>query len=150
MIAADIIIDNLKAESQKQAFSALAEAAAELCFRPADEILQALLERERLGSTAIGRGAAIPHVRIAGLKRMYGVLARLETAVDYHAPDGRGVDVVFMLLAPLEGKTTQHLKALAQVSRFLKDEDTCARVRAADGREDIAALFAEWIRKQAA
>jgi PTS system nitrogen regulatory IIA component len=150
MITADLIIEDLQAASKKQVFESIAAQSAELFFGQPDAVLRALLERERLGSTGIGCGVAIPHVKLAGLKRMYGVLARLSHAVDYDAIDGRPVDIVFMLLAPEGAKTTLHLKALAQVSRFLKDAEVCNRIRMSCAQEAITAVFTDWLNRQVA
>jgi PTS system nitrogen regulatory IIA component len=93
---------------------------------------------------------AIPHIKIEGLKRMYGVLARLAVPVDYESPDEKPVDIIFMLLAPADSKTTEHLKALAQISRFLKDDMTCKEIRACCDNKKIATLLMEWVKTQAA
>ncbi len=85
--------------------------------------------RERIGTTGIGGGVAIPHVKVPGVSRTYGVLARMHAPLDYDAIDGEPVDIIFMLLAPAESKTTQHLKVLAQMSRFLKDSTMVAALR---------------------
>jgi PTS system nitrogen regulatory IIA component len=150
MISADLIMPGLAASSKKQAFRAIAEKTAELFGGDAKQILDALLDRERIGSTGIGCGVAIPHIKLANISRMYGVLARLETPVDYDAVDGKPVDIIFLLLAPAEAKTTQHLKMLAHISRFLKDNATCAAIRDAAGNADIEALLAAWAKSQAA
>lgn len=150
MITADLIIPALEATSKKKAFRAIAEEIAVQMGGHADDLLAALLDRERIGSTGIGQGVAIPHIKIAGADRMYGVLVRLETPVDYDAIDGLPVDIIFMLLAPAESKTTQHLKMLAQISRFLKDTKTCDAIRAAAETETLTAILTEWANSQAA
>ncbi len=96
------------------------------------------MDRERLGSTAMGHGVAIPHARIKGLERIAGVFARLERPVDFEAVDGGGVDLVFCLLAPEEAGA-DHLRTLARVSRMLRDDETRAKLRAT---ADAAALYA--------
>lgn len=137
MISADLIIVELKATSKRQAFQAIAGETAPL-FRGSPEILlTALLDRERIGSTGIGCGVAIPHIRLEKIDRMYSVLAKLEKPVDYDAVDGQPVDIIFTLLAPAADKTTLHLKALAQISRLLRDPSTCGALRAADDRDKI-------------
>ena len=93
-------------------------------------IFETLNERERLGTTGVGAGIAIPHGRMAGATSITGVFARLETAIDYEAVDGQPVDLVFMLLAP-ENAGADHLKALARVSRLLRNQQTCEKLRAA-------------------
>lgn len=150
MITADLIIPALEASSKKKAFRAIAEEVAMQIGGHADDLLGALLDRERIGTTGIGQGVAIPHIKIAGAERMYGVLVRLETPVDYDAIDNLPVDIIFMLLAPAESKTTQHLKMLAHISRFLKDAKTCDAIRAARESESLTAILAEWTNSQAA
>lgn len=150
MINADLIIPALEATSKKQAFRAIAEEISEQIGGDTDDLLTALLDRERIGTTGIGAGVAIPHIKIAGAERMYGVLVRLETPVDYDAIDNMPVDIIFMLLAPAESKTTQHLKMLAHISRFLKDSKTCAALRGARETETLSAVLSEWAKEQAA
>lgn len=150
MISADLIIASLAATSKKQAFRAISEQTAELFGGNPKEILDALLDRERIGSTGIGCGVAIPHIKVKNLTKMYGVLARLEAPVDYDAVDGNPVDIIFLLLAPADAKTTQHLKTLAQISRFLKDAETCKAIRDADECRRIEDLLSEWVKSQAA
>ena len=82
--------------------------------------------------------------------RIYGALIRLDGAVDYDAIDGEPVDLIFMMLVPADSKTTQHLKVLAHISRFLKHEETCQAIRATCEQEKIATLMVEWARSQAA
>lgn len=150
MITADLIIPNLTASSKKKAFRAIAEEIAETIGGNPDDLLNALMDRERIGTTGIGCGVAIPHIKVPDTDRMYGVLVRLEEPVDYDAIDGAPVDIIFMLLAPSESKTTQHLKMLAQISRFLKDEKTCTALRAAAEAEHITDLLTAWAESQAA
>ncbi|WP_316014403.1 PTS IIA-like nitrogen regulatory protein PtsN [Roseobacter sp. HKCCA0434] len=99
--------------------------------------LDALQAREALGPTGMGAGVAIPHARLDGLDRVVGFFARLEKPVDFDAVDGRPVDLVFMLLAPLEAGA-EHLRALARVSRTLRDPQVCEKLRST---EDVAALY---------
>lgn len=150
MISADLIIPNLQASSKKKAFRAIAEEIVEIVGGNPDDLLNALMDRERIGTTGIGCGVAIPHIKIPDTDRMYGVLVRLEEPVDYDAIDDEPVDIIFMLLAPAESKTTQHLKMLAQISRFLKDEKTCNAIRATTETDKISNLLAEWVSEQAA
>lgn len=150
MLKADLIIPRLAATSKKQVFRAISEEAAKLFHAHPDELLHALVERERIGTTGIGFGVAIPHVKVPHVKKLYGVLARLEPAIDYGAIDAQAVDIIFMLLAPADSKTTQHLKTLAQASRFLKEESVRENIRSATSCEDIAGLLEDWVKKQAA
>jgi len=107
------------------------------------------LARERLGSTGSGRGIAIPHGRLAGLKNLVGVFARLEEPVDFESIDGQPVDLVFMLLAPATAGA-DHLKALSNISRLLRREDVVERLRGSDRAEAIFALLIEPAARSAA
>ena len=147
-IQADLIVANMAASSKKQVFQEIAERTALLFDGDGAALLMALLERERIGSTGIGAGVAIPHVKLAGVTRPYGVLVRLNSPIDYDAIDGLPVDIVFMLLVPAESKTTQHLKVLAQMSRFLKDSVTCAAIRGTADESVIDGILKAWIRNQ--
>jgi len=109
---------------------------------PERRIFETLMERERLGTTGVGQGIAIPHGRLAGLNKIVGMFARLETAIAYDAVDNQPVDLVFLLLAP-EGAGADHLKALARVSRLLRNQQTCEKLRAAKDPEVLYALLTE-------
>lgn len=147
-IQADLVIGNLPATSKRQAFRHIAERTVSLFKGDGDDLLNALLDRERIGTTGIGGGVAIPHVKIAGVARTYGVMVRLAQPIDYDAIDGEPVDIIFMLLAPAEAKTTQHLKVLAQMSRFLKDTTVRAEIRATTDESVIAAIISRWVQEQ--
>jgi PTS system nitrogen regulatory IIA component len=138
----DAVVANLRATSKKQALQELARRAAQLTGRPERAIFDVLLERERLGTTGVGRGIAIPHGKLAGLDRVRGLLARLERPVDFDAVDDRPVDLIFLLLAP-EQAGADHLKALARVSRLLRDDRLCERLRGCDSAEGIWAMVNE-------
>ena len=103
-------------------------------------IFDVLLQREKLGTTGIGRGIAIPHGKLQELKKLHGLFARLPKAIDFDAIDEQPVDLIFMLLAPVSAGA-DHLKALARVSRLLRDESVCAKLRGADGPEALFALL---------
>jgi PTS system nitrogen regulatory IIA component len=105
---------------------------------PERDIFDVLLQRERLGSTGLGQGVAIPHGKLRGLKRIVGLFARLAEPIDFDAVDGLPVDIVFLLLAP-EGAGADHLKALARISRLLRDGTAVEKLRAS---RDAAALYA--------
>jgi PTS system nitrogen regulatory IIA component len=132
------IIATLKASSKKQLLQELAEKASALTRLPSRRIFETLHERERLGSTGMGQGIAVPHGHLEGITRMTGLFARLGTPVDFESMDDQPVDLVFVLLAP-EGAGADHLKALARVSRLLRNQPLCEKLRAA---VDSAALFA--------
>ncbi len=140
LLAPAAVIASLKAQSKKQLLQELSETAAKLTGLPERRIFETLIERERLGSTGMGQGIAIPHGRMAGLLRITGFFARLETPVAYDAVDNQPVDLVFMLLAP-ESAGADHLKALARVSRLLRNQATCEKLRAAAKPEVLFSLL---------
>lgn len=115
--------------SKKRLMQKTAEVAAELVPLSSSAILNALVERENLGATGVGHGVALPHARLEGLESVQGIFMRLERAVDFDAVDRQPVDLVFALLAP-ESAGVDHLKALALVSRTLRDETLCSKLRA--------------------
>ncbi|MXQ11928.1 PTS IIA-like nitrogen regulatory protein PtsN [Microvirga makkahensis] len=132
------VLPALRVSGKKQALQELAAHAAKLTGLSEAAIYEALLQRERLGSTGIGEGIAIPHGKLPGLARIFGLVARLEKPIDFEALDGQHVDVLFLLLAP-EGAGADHLKALARVARVLREPGLIERVRAT---KDAAALYA--------
>ena len=132
------VIPSLKVNSKKQAIQELAEKAAELAGLPEREIFETLLQRERLGSTGVGNGIAIPHGKLPKIGRLFGLFARLERPIDFDSLDSEPVDLVFLLLAP-EAAGADHLKALARVARVLRDAQTAQKLRAT---RDPAALHA--------
>lgn len=138
LLKTDLVFANFKASSKKQVLQALSRRWA--VAHNVDERLafDKLLERERLGSTGVGKGVAIPHARIGGLTKITGVFARLSTPVDFGSVDDVPVDLVFMLFAP-EDAGADHLKALARVSRLLRDSSTCDKFRQT---ADASALYA--------
>ncbi len=143
LLAPDAVIASLKAQSKKQLLQELSEHAARLTGLPDRRVFETLIERERLGSTGMGQGIAIPHGRIASLPRITGFFARLETPIAYDAVDNQPVDLVFLLLAP-EGAGADHLKALARVcvaSNTLRNQQTCEKLRAANKSEALYSLL---------
>ncbi len=138
LLTLDGVIPDLKARCKREALAAMADVAAAQTGVDAQAIRDALIERERLGSTGIGHGVAIPHGKIAGLSQITAVFSRLDQPVDFDAVDDAPVDLVFLLLAPEEA-TAAHLKALAKVSRLLRDESVRTALR---GAETAEALFA--------
>lgn len=142
IIAPEAVLANLKVTSKKQLLQELAAHGAKVSDMPEREIFDTLLERERLGTTGVGRGVAIPHGKHDKLDRIYAVFARLANPINFDAIDDEPVDLVFLLLAP-ESAGADHLKALARVSRLLRDSGTCAKIRGADDREAIYALLCE-------
>lgn len=139
ILQSDGVIHHLGARCKREALEVMAEKAAALVDRPTAEIVDTLLQREQLGSTGVGDGVAIPHGKIEGLGSIVGVLALLEKPVSFDALDDQPVDLIFVLLAPANA-TAAHLKALAKVSRLLRDTNTRAALRGADSAESLFAL----------
>jgi PTS system nitrogen regulatory IIA component len=138
LITPEAVIPTLRAGNKKQVLQELSGKAAALTGLDARDIFETLLQRERLGTTGVGRGIAIPHGRVAGLKSIVSVFARLETPIDFEALDEEPVDLIFLLLAP-EHAGADHLKALARISRLLRAPQSIERLRAS---RDRAALYA--------
>ncbi len=149
LIGPDAVVSPLKAASKKQAIQTLATRAAELTGFEARDIFDTLLERERLGSTGIGRGVAIPHGRMAGLDRLFGLFARLDKPVEFDASDDQPVDLIVLLLAP-EGSGADHLKALAHVARLLRDDDAATRLRSTRDPHEVYEVLTRSQRPKAA
>jgi PTS system nitrogen regulatory IIA component len=143
------VIPHLKARCKREALAAMAERASMLTGLAADKIAEAVIEREKLGSTAFGEGVAIPHAKIDGLTEVTGVLARLDSPVDFEALDNQPVDLVFLLLAPTSASAA-HLKALAKVSRLLRDDRAKMALRGAETAEALFAIAVDPARLNAA
>lgn len=129
---------NVKATSKKNVLQELSHRAADIIGVEFRELLSELTDREQLGSTGVGRGVAIPHCRLDSVDRVHGFLVRLDQPAPFDSVDGEPVDLVFLLVAPTTA-SSDHLKALAKVSRILRDSETCAKMR---GAKDAAALHA--------
>ena len=142
LLTPDAVLPMLKVQGKKQLLQELSEQAARLTGVPERRVFETLVERERLGSTGMGQGIAIPHGRLGGLSKIIGIFARLETPVAYDAVDNQPVDLVFLLLAP-ESSGADHLKALARVSRLLRNQSTCEKLRATSKAEVLYALLTE-------
>jgi nitrogen PTS system EIIA component len=142
LLTPDSIVANLKATSKKQALQELSKRIAEVIDHDERDILDILLEREKLGTTGVGDGIAIPHGKLESLEKLHGFFARLERPVDFDSIDERPVDLIFLLLAP-ESAGADHLKALARVSRLLRDKTNCDKLRGSDNPEALYALLTE-------
>ncbi len=138
----DGIIADLKVTSKKQLLQELAERAAEMTGADERAIFDTLLERERLGTTGIGNGVAIPHGKLPDIDHLCAVFARLEHPVGFDAIDDQPVDLVFLLLAP-EAASAEHLKALSRISRLLRDDAMREKLRGSDGADALYALLTE-------
>lgn len=140
LIAPNAVVPLLKASSKKQVIQELSERAAKLTGLSQRQIFDKLLQRERLGSTGVGLGVAIPHGKLAELDKIYGIFALLDKPVNFDALDDKPVDIVFLLLAP-EGAGADHLKALARIARILRNADTLEKLRAATDCDAIRAVL---------
>ncbi len=141
LIAPAAVIPALKVNGKKQAIQELAARAAELTGQSERAILEVLLQREKLGSTGVGNGIAIPHGKLPKLGRLFGLFARLERPIDFEALDSQPVDLVFLLLAP-EAAGADHLKALARVARLLRDPEVTRKLRESGDADAIYAVLA--------
>jgi len=141
LVAPNAIIPALKVNGKKQTLQELAAKAAELCGQNERTIYEILLQREKLGSTGVGHGIAIPHGKLAKLNKLFGLFARLDRPVDFEALDGEPVDLVFLLLAP-EGAGADHLKALARVARLLRAPEIARKLRESRDAETLYAVLA--------
>jgi PTS system nitrogen regulatory IIA component len=145
----DCIIANLAATSKKLALQELAKRAAELTDLHERAIFDVLLERERLGTTGVGNGIAIPHGKLPGLDRIYGIFARLESPIEFDAVDDKPVSLIFLLLTP-ETAGADHLKALTLISRLLRDQRLCEKLHAAKDAGGLREILRDNATSQAA
>jgi PTS system nitrogen regulatory IIA component len=140
ILAPNAVIPALKVNGKKQALQELAVKAAELTGQNERAIFDVLMQREKLGSTAVGAGIAIPHGKLPQLDRLFGLFARLGRPVDFEALDGAPVDLMFLLLAP-EGAGADHLKALARVARLLRHAEVASKLRQSADAEALYAVL---------
>ena len=136
------VLANVKAQSKKQLLLDLSQALAARTAIDHRIIFETLLTREKLGSTGIGQGIAIPHGKVPTLSRVYGLFARLAAPLEFESVDGQPVDLVFVLLAP-DHAGADHLKALAKISRLLRDHNVVAKLRGTDVAESLYAILTE-------
>ncbi|MEM8853952.1 MAG: PTS IIA-like nitrogen regulatory protein PtsN [Pseudomonadota bacterium] len=142
ILSEDAVLSSLDAHSKKHAIQEVSHVAAKLTGLSERAIFDTLLQRERLGSTGVGKGIAIPHGKLVGLDRLTGVFARLAEPIGFDALDDQPVDLVFTLLAPEEAGA-DHLKALAKIARILRAPGVIQELRAARGAQDLHAIFAK-------
>ena len=136
-----VLID-VKASSKRELLQELASKAAEMTSLDERTIFDTFLERENLGSTGFGGGTALPHARLENLDKIHGIFMRLSSPMNYKAIDNKPIDLVFMLLSP-DSSGADHLTALAQISRLLKDENSCEKLRHAKSEDEVYALLNE-------
>ncbi|MDP1723307.1 MAG: PTS sugar transporter subunit IIA [Alphaproteobacteria bacterium] len=134
------IVTQLKVTTKKNLFEQLAEIASIHLSLPQGDLFEAIFTREKLGSTGVGNGVAIPHAKIAGLTKTYGLFITLTEPLDFESLDNHPVDLVFLLIAP-DASGADHLKALARVARLFKDHTLCERLRHLTDKTDIYNLL---------
>lgn len=142
LLSINSIITDLKGSGKKQILQELSKRVAEITNLESRIIFTTLLEREKLGTTGIGQGVAIPHGKLGKLKKSFGFFARLSEPVNFEAIDDEPVDLIFLLLAP-EKASAEHLKTLARVSRLLRDQALCEKLRGSVGNDAIYSIFNE-------
>lgn len=149
LIQPNAVLPSVKVTSKRQVIQELAAKGAELTGFEERLIFETLLDREKLGSTGIGEGIAIPHGKVAGLDRIYGAFARLSKPIDFESLDGQPVDLVFLLLAPEEAGA-DHLKALARIARILRIPGVADRLRATNDANALYRTLSEGVEPSAA
>ena len=132
---------NVKAANKKQLLQDIANIASEQIGIPSMNIARSLQQREILGPTGMGNGIAIPHVKIRGLTKIYGFFATLERPIDFESADKQPVDLIFTLLAPETDQGTEHLKALAMVSRVFSDKEIRSKLRSSENTDSLFAIL---------
>jgi len=140
IISSKGVVVGIKPNSKKQLLQELAALAAQLTAIEERKIFDTLLQRERLGSTGVGNGVAIPHGKLAGMDGIVGVFARLAKPLEFESMDDQPVDIVFMLLAP-EGSGADHLKALSRIARILRNDGTLVQLRTAEDRDPVFGIL---------
>lgn len=138
----EAVLAKFSARDKKNALRQLATHAAKLCVLPEKEIYAVLLERENIGCTGMGHGVCIPHGRFEDLTKLHAVFAQLEKPLVFGAADGKPVDLLFLLLSPMEAHT-EHMKALASISRILRDKQLCEALRRAPDAASLHALLTD-------
>jgi len=136
----EAILPQLPARDKKQALKMMAARAAEITGLSEREIFSTLIEREQIGCTGMGAGVCIPHGRFEKLKKLYSVFAHIEKPIEFGAADGKPVDLIFLLLSP-SSENTDHIKAIASISRLLRDKELCKNLRKTTDAATIHALL---------
>ncbi len=149
LIKPDAVLSGLRAQSKKALLAELSQRAGELLKIDQSLIHEAVQQREMLSSTGLGRGIAIPHARMKPVPHMFGLFAKLDQPIDFDAMDGEPVDLVFLLLAP-DGAGADHLRALARVSRLMRDTPSLERLRGSRSRNALYSVLTEPMTSNAA
>lgn len=140
IISKEAVLDNVQATSKRELVQVLSNKIANLSNIDERVVFDAVWERENLGSTGYGDGVAFPHARIEGLEKVSAMFARLDEPVDFDSLDGKPVDLVFLLISP-ENSGADHLTALASLSRVLKTEGSCEKLRKARSIDELYAIL---------
>lgn len=138
----EAVLAHVSVRDKKQALKILAASGAKLSRLPEKEVYSVLMEREQIGCTGMGNGVCIPHGRFPTLPGLHAVFAQLETPIAFGSADGKPVDLVFLLLSPVSANT-EHIKALATISRLLRDKQRCEALRKAMDAKALHALLTE-------
>ena len=141
ILSKSTIRTKIKASNKKQLLQDIANIASEHVGVPSMNIAKSLQQREILGPTGIGNGVAIPHIKTKGLKKIYGFFSSLERPIDFESADKQPVDLIFTILAPENNVGTEHLKALAMVSRFFSDKDIRSKLRSSENADSLFAIL---------
>lgn len=149
LLSPDAVVVDLQANCKREALSLLSQKSSELTGLSAEAVFDTLMAREKLGSTGVGGGVAIPHGKFKKLDRMVAIVAKLAHTVDYDSVDDKPVDLVFMLLAP-EDANAMHLKTLSKVARLMRNEDVRAAMRGATSADALYAIVIEQEKPRAA
>jgi nitrogen PTS system EIIA component len=142
IIDARAILPALKVSNKKQLLQDLSQSMSALVATDARVIFDTLLQREKLGSTGLGQGIAIPHGRLSNIDRVHGVFARLQSPIAFDSVDGEPVDLVFALVSPAHAGA-DHLTALARISRLLRDGATLKKLRGTETAEGLFAILSD-------
>ncbi len=140
ILSVDAIFAEVKTSTKRQFLKDLSEKAARITKLDEKILAEAIMERENLGSTGYGKGTAFPHARIESAQSVKAVFARLSSPIDFNSVDSKPVDLVFLLISP-ENNGADHLTALATLSRVLKDDEICDKLRTAKSKEEIYAIL---------
>ena len=141
ILSKSAIRTKIKASNKKQLLQDIANIASEHVGIPSMNIAKSLQQREILGPTGIGNGVAIPHIKTSGLTKIHGFFSSLERPIDFESADKQPVDLIFTILAPENNNGTEHLKALAMVSRFFSDKDIRSKLRSSENAESLFAIL---------
>src|ERR1700754_3481115 len=141
LISVDAVIPALRANTKKAALQELSDRAGAISGLPARDIYEAVVQRERLGSTGVGKGGAIPHGKLGKCGRIFGVFGRLERPIEFDALDGEPVDLAFLLVAP-ESAGADHLKALARIARVLRESQVTSKLRTVRDPASLLSILA--------